>query len=100
MARSYREAAKYEDTPKQVKNREERNRARYDMEKAGKVTKGDQKDVDHIKPLSRGGETKPSNLRILTQRDNRSFHRNGHKWVGPADSLASEHLTGKDTNHG
>jgi 5-methylcytosine-specific restriction endonuclease McrA len=70
------------------------------MEKVGKVSKGDKKDVDHIKPLSRGGETKTSNLRILTQKDNRSFHRGGHKWVGPADSLAAEHLTGKEAKHG
>lgn len=96
MARNYKEAAKYEDTPKQVRNREERNRARAELAKEGKVVKGDRKDVDHIKPLSKGGKTEPTNLRVLPQSENRSFQRDGHKWVGPAKSLAMEHISQKN----
>jgi hypothetical protein len=46
------------------------------MEKAGKVHKGDGNDVDHKKPLSTGGKTTPSNLRVEPASKNRSFYRN------------------------
>jgi hypothetical protein len=46
------------------------------MEKAGKVRKGDGKDVDHKTPLSKGGKTTRSNLRVTSRSENRSFRRN------------------------
>lgn len=46
------------------------------MEKAGKVRKGDGKDVDHKTPLSKGGTTTKSNLRVVSRSNNRSFRRN------------------------
>lgn len=46
------------------------------MEKAGKVHKGDGKDVDHKTPLSKGGTTTKSNLRVVDRSSNRSFRRN------------------------
>lgn len=47
------------------------------MEKAGKVHKGDGKAVDHIRPLSKGGDaTHKSNLRVVPERINDSFSRN------------------------
>lgn len=52
-----------------------RHRARYAMEKAGKATKGDGKDVDHIKALSKGGTNAPGNLRMRSASANRSFKR-------------------------
>lgn len=53
-----------------------RNRARLVMEKAGLVKKGDGKDVDHKKPLSKGGAmTDRSNLRVRSEHANRSFPR-------------------------
>lgn len=45
------------------------------MEKAGKVHKGDGKDVDHKTPLSHGGKTTKSNLRVSSRSSNRSFRR-------------------------
>lgn len=45
------------------------------MLKAGKVHKGDGKDVDHIKPLSKGGSASDSNLRVVSAHANRSFAR-------------------------
>ena len=42
------------------------------MKKAGKVRKGDGKDVDHKKPLSKGGSNKKSNLRVTSKKKNRS----------------------------
>jgi len=46
------------------------------MEQAGKVHKGDGKDVDHKTPLSKGGTTTKSNLRVVPASTNRSFSRN------------------------
>lgn len=54
----------------------EQNKARREMEKAGKVHKGDGKDVDHKQPLSKGGSTSRSNLRVVPASTNRSFSRN------------------------
>lgn len=66
----------YQGTPEQIKNRAERNKARRAMEDAGKVRKGDGKDVDHKTPISKGGKTTPGNLRVQTASANRSFRRN------------------------
>ncbi len=52
-----------------------RDRARYMLEKKGMVHKGDGKDVDHIKPMSKGGKTAAGNLRVESAHDNRSFPR-------------------------
>jgi hypothetical protein len=46
------------------------------MVKAGKAHKGDGKDVDHKTPLSKGGSTDRSNLRVVPASENRSFARN------------------------
>ena len=46
------------------------------MEKAGKVHKGDGKDVDHKQALSKGGGNSKSNLRVVSEHQNRSFSRN------------------------
>jgi hypothetical protein len=59
-----------------VKKREERNNARRQLTREGLVHKGDGKDVDHKKPLSTGGSTSRSNLRVVPASENRSFSRN------------------------
>ena len=71
-----KEVAKYTSKPSVVKKRVEQNKARRMMEKAGKVHKGDGKDVDHKTPLSRGGTSTKSNLRVVSRHTNRSFSRN------------------------
>lgn len=70
------ENAKYNSRPDVKLKRAERNRARHEMEKAGKVHKGDGKDVDHKTPLSKGGTGDKSNLRVVTRSSNTSFSRN------------------------
>ena len=70
-----KEVAKYTSRPEVVKKRVEQNKARRMMEKAGKVRKGDGKDVDHKTPLSKGGKTTRSNLRVTSRSANRSFAR-------------------------
>ena len=66
-----RHAKTYGSTPKQKKNRATRARARYDMEKAGKVSKGDGKDVAHKKSLMKGGTNSKSNLKVQSRKKNR-----------------------------
>lgn len=39
--------------------------------KAGKVHKNDNKDIDHTKPLVKGGSTSLSNTRIVSEHKNR-----------------------------
>ena len=75
--RNYRtEYDNYQGTEEQKKRRAKRNAARAKLMKAGKVSKGDGKDVDHAKPLSKGGSNNISNLRVKTKGANRSFKRN------------------------
>ena len=62
----------YQEQPRIVKKREARNRARYQMEKAGLAHKGDGRDVDHIKPLQAGGSGDRANLRVRSRHANRA----------------------------
>lgn len=76
MARNYKkEYANYHASPEQKKKRAARNAARREMEKEGRVTKGDGKDVDHAQPLAKGGGNSKSNLRVRSKSANRSFPR-------------------------
>lgn len=75
MARDYKKEAAYENSPEQVKNRMARNRARAEMIRKGVVKKGDGKDVDHIKPIAKGGGNTAGNLRAVPKSQNRSFAR-------------------------
>jgi hypothetical protein len=76
VARDYKaEYEKYQGTLVQKRNRAKRNAARAKLMKTGKVKKGDGMDVDHKKPLSKGGSTGASNLRVKPKSANRSFAR-------------------------
>lgn len=48
MGRDYAKETAWENSPEQVKRREARNRARRHAIKAGKVRKGDGKELDHV----------------------------------------------------
>ena len=54
--------------------RMDRQEARRAMDAKGIARKG--MDIDHKKPLSKGGTNKPSNLALKTPSQNRSFSRN------------------------
>ena len=45
------------------------------MVKAGRASKGDGQDVDHVVPLSKGGANVSGNLRVKSKSANRSFKR-------------------------
>tara|TARA_R110000851_G_scaffold88913_1_gene194095 strand:+ start:193 stop:459 length:267 start_codon:yes stop_codon:yes gene_type:complete len=69
------EYAKYQGTEEQKKNRAKRNAANKVMRDAGRIKKGDGNDVDHKKPLSKGGGNSRSNLAVKPKSKNRSFAR-------------------------
>lgn len=68
-----RAQAKYQSSPEQVERRMARNRARYAMIKAGKVSKGDGKDVAHKDDNPHNNN--PKNLAVQTKAKNRSYAR-------------------------
>jgi len=70
--RDYSYDKKYESSPTQRHNRVERDLARRELAKEGKVHKGDGKDVDHIRPVSKGGSNSRSNLRAISSSTNRA----------------------------
>ena len=75
MARNFRaEYDNYHSKPEQIKKRAKRNEARRKMMAAGKVKRGDGRDVDH----KNGDPTdnSPGNLRVQSKSQNRSFPRN------------------------
>ena len=81
-----REYQKYHASEEQKTNRAERNKARSIAEDKGLVHKGDGKDVDHTKPLSKGGSNSPSNYRIVSKSKNRSFSRNKDSTIKSQES--------------
>jgi len=72
----------YNARPEQVKKRMERNQARAQLMKAGKVHKGDGKDVDHKKMLDAGGTNVKSNLRVVSETENRGWRKDHGKQYG------------------
>jgi hypothetical protein len=73
-----REYDTYQGSEQQKKNRAARNAARAKMMKAGKVHKGDGKDVAHVKAFDKGGNNK-TGLRVESASTNRSFKRDAKR---------------------
>jgi len=68
LPRNYKKEYKdYHGTAKQRKNRSMRNQAR----RAAGLKKGDPREVDHKKPLSKGGTNGKKNLRVVSKKVNR-----------------------------
>ena len=70
-----RQVEGYNAKPEMVKKRAMNNAARRQLEKEGRVRKGDGKDVDHKKPLRSGGTNARSNLRVLPKSENRAWRK-------------------------
>jgi hypothetical protein len=63
----------YNSRPEMIRRRGENNKARALLMKEGLVRKGDGKDVDHKKPLDKGGTNHRSNLRVMPKSRNRGW---------------------------
>lgn len=74
--RDYSQQRVYNASPAATAKRVANNAARRQAIEAGKARVGDGKDVDHRKPLSKGGTNASSNLRVVDASTNRSFSRN------------------------
>tara|TARA_R110000737_G_scaffold73681_1_gene102551 strand:+ start:2606 stop:2911 length:306 start_codon:yes stop_codon:yes gene_type:complete len=82
MARDYKRENKVtKSKPENIAKRVARNKARREAIRKGRVSVGDGKELDHIKPISKGGSNKKSNIRITTKSQNSSFDRNPDKSV-------------------
>lgn len=64
---------KYNSSPEQKKRRAERNASRAKMAKAGKVRKGDGKDVDHRNHNTSDKSMK--NLSVMSKSKNRAMNQ-------------------------
>lgn len=76
MPRDYKQEWKTAKARGEGEDNATRHRARYDMEKAGKVSPNDGKDVGHKTAVSKGGSNAMSNLSVQGKTENRSFSRN------------------------
>ena len=65
----------YGARPEQKEARAQRNAARREAEREGKVHKGDGKDVDHKTPIRKGGTNADSNTRVVDKEDNRGWRK-------------------------
>lgn len=70
--RNYRkEYDEYQGKPEQIKRRAQRNAARRAAERAGKVRKGDGKEVDHL-GFNRRGKLNNKRVKVVSRKRNRS----------------------------
>jgi hypothetical protein len=67
--------AEYQKQPSEVKKRVERNAARREAIKDGRVSKGDGKEIDHKVPLRSGGSNAKSNQRVVDASTNRAWRK-------------------------
>jgi hypothetical protein len=86
--RPYKKEYQQQLSRKEQGTRNARDRARYAVDKAGVDKNGngkadvrEGKDIEHIKPLSKGGTNSRKNIRIETPSQNRSFSRNSDHTV-------------------
>ena len=66
----------YNSRPEQIKARTERTTARRQANASGLTHLHDNTNIDHIKPLSKGGSNAKSNQRVVSESKNKSFSRN------------------------
>jgi hypothetical protein len=58
-----------------MKKRVAQNKARREAIREGRATKGDGKDVHHVKPLDKGGSTDSSNTKVVDRKSNRGWRK-------------------------
>lgn len=72
-----------------------RHRARRKLEKEGRVSKGDGKDVDHKRSLKSGGSNSTKNLKVTSQKSNRSKGGKAGNKAGKAAGARKGHKSRK-----
>lgn len=65
--------AEYQKRPENVDKRVARNKARREAIAEGTAKKGDGKDVDHKRPLDKGGSNDAGNRRVVDRSENRAW---------------------------
>ena len=78
--------AERQKKPAEVKARVARNKARRHAIAAGKASVGDGTQIDHIKPLNKGGSTKDSNTRVVSTAKNEGWRKEFPEMYGKAKS--------------
>lgn len=73
------EYKRFQSSKKAKKDRAARNKARRQALREGRVHKGDDREVDHIRGLASGGNNSKSNIRIVGRRFNRSRKQNSRR---------------------
>lgn len=71
--RDYKHAYKLQKATGETKDQVERQRARRDYDAKGIERAG--KDIDHIKPLRKGGKSTPGNLRLRSKSANQGDNK-------------------------
>jgi hypothetical protein len=71
--RDYKHAYKLQKKTGETQDQLERQKARREYDKKGVDRKG--KDIDHIKPLRKGGKTEPGNLRLRNKSANQGDNK-------------------------
>lgn len=86
--RPYKKEWEQQQARDEKKSRATRERARYHMDKNGTDKNGngkadarEGKDIDHKRPISKGGTNSKTNLRVVSASNNRSFKRNSDSSV-------------------
>ena len=70
-----RTKAAYNKRPDVQKKRVANNKARREAIREGRASKGDGKDVHHVKPLDKGGSTDKSNTKVVSKKTNRGWRK-------------------------
>lgn len=83
-----RENLLYNSKPEQIKARSERTVLRRASNAAGTTSIGDGTNIDHIKPLSKGGANTKANSRVEPASINKSFSRNADGSMKKNDGAA------------
>lgn len=67
--------AAYNKRPDVQKKRVASNKARREAIAEGRASKGDGTNVDHKKPLDKGGSTAKSNTRVVSEKQNKGWRK-------------------------
>jgi hypothetical protein len=78
-AKSLKTKATYNKKKSVQDKRVLQNKARRHALKKGTVTKGDGKDVHHVKMLAKGGSGKDSNTKVVSRKTNRGWRKKNPK---------------------